>query len=370
MALKRKFGASSKKKKTSGFRDKFQKRNENVLQKTFNEKDERSKAGGGGVSIFDAEKMSEFGITEFKPESGDNYFEVMPLSFDANVPYFQEVPVHYSVGFSNDSFICTSRFNGKKCFRCEEQQKQFKKLGRATKGSIPKDITDLYPTDRSVYLIWTRTKELVNGDDAEYQLQVWAAPKKAIHAEIQSLVRDKRHKTFIDVSDVSANGDGRTVNFEYVLPKKKNEFPSYTAIQLMERDDDIPDEILEQLDCLIEAATEEGFDNLIEMLLVVPEYETVKDSMLTEVSDDEEDEKDNKSTTKKSKDETDEEEITEALEELKEELEKMRAFSFKKWCKNNGYEEALNIDDQEEAIDAIIDDVYQKALEGEETILG
>ena len=53
------------------------------------------------------------------------------------------------------------------------------------------------------------------------------------------------------------------------------------------------------------------------------------------------------------------------LEELKEDLTEMKDFKFKKWCKENDYEEALEIKEREEAVEAIVDDLYSKIVEGE-----
>jgi hypothetical protein len=368
----KKGGLKKGKSKPSSPRGRFHKRDSSVLEKTYNEKNERSKGGTSGKGIFNAELLKEHGVQEFKAAEGDNYFEILPLSFEANIPYFEEVPVHFSVGFNSDAFVCTDRYSSTPCFRCETQQHMFKENSKITD-----EIKKLYPTDRSVYLLWNRTNELTGDEDPEYKLQLWSAPKSKIHAEIQSKVRDKLKKTILDVSDISEGGEGRTVNFEYVPSKKKGTFADYKAVQLLERDCDIPDEIIEQLEALIDAANEAGFDNVVQMFLNIPEYDEVVEAMKSEKKpEDEEEEEESKGKVdkrggkgkKKEKEEDsgdEEEEILEAIEALKEELNEMKSFQFKKWCKQNDYEDALEIDDREEAVEAIGDDIHEKFLSGD-----
>jgi hypothetical protein len=43
----------------------FKKREQSVLERTYDSREERSKAGGMGKSIFEPDIMTEFGITEF-----------------------------------------------------------------------------------------------------------------------------------------------------------------------------------------------------------------------------------------------------------------------------------------------------------------
>lgn len=242
------------------------------------------------------------------------------------------------------------------------------------KGAKPTDeIKRLYPTDRATYLLWDRTEEFTENKDPEYKLSVWAAPKTKVHAEIQILVRDKKTKTTLDISDVEEDGEGRTINFE-VHQKNKDDYPEYKGFNLLERDEPIPDEILEQLEAFIDEADSGDYKHPLEMLLHIPEYDEIVESMKTEVDGSEEEEEENKSKKGKRKfgkdkkeekeDQVDEEELLENLEGLKEELEEMNNFKFKKWCKQYDYEDALEMD-KDEAIEAIIDDLYTKFLDNE-----
>ena len=377
MALKKSLG---NKKKTS-LRDKFKKKDTTILEKMYNEREEKSKAGVGGKSCFNQEMLEKFNVKEFRPHLGDNYIEILPASYDANTPYVFECAIHYSVGVSKDQFICLQRYSGKKCFRCDEQQKMYREHPKGTKPTD--EIKALYPTDRAIWIMWDRTAEIAENEDPEYQISIWAAAKTKVHAEIQSIVRDKKKKVTLDISDVEEDGDGRTVSFE-MIQKNKSDYPTYKGFSLLDRDEPIPDEILEQLDEIFSAAEEGNYKHPLEMFLHIPSPEEIKESMLTEM-DDEEDEKpkskknkkdveedeDDEKSAKNKKDKgkkkkgMDEEEVMEKLEELKEELTEMKSFKFKKWCKENDYEDAMEVEDREEAVEAIIDDLYTKIIEGE-----
>lgn len=369
MSLKNRLGkkkTTSKSSSSSSVRSKFKKRDSTILEKTYNEREERTKMGGQGQTIYNMEILEELNIGDFRPHEGDNYFEILPVSYDPMIPYYLELPVHFSVGFSNDAFICNSRYGrGGKCFRCEQQAKMYRTLPKGNKPTD--DIKKLYPTDRALYLIWDRTEEIVNDKEPTYKLSLWAAPKSKIHAEIQLRVRDKRTKETLDISDVSEDGEGRTVNFEY---DKKGEFPDYNAITLLNREEAIPEEILDLLDEFISKAEDSGFKHPLEMVIHIPSYEEVKESMLTEMdeegSEEEEEQekpaKDKKAKGKKEPKPQAHKDVEEELEALKEELEGMNKFTFKKWCKKNGYEEYAD-EDKDEILEEILEAEYEKMME-------
>jgi len=171
MALKKSLG---NKKKTS-LRDKFKKKDTTILEKMYNEREEKSKAGVGGKSCFNQEMLEKFNVKEFRPHLGDNYIEILPASYDANTPYVFECAIHYSVGVSKDQFICLQRYSGKKCFRCDEQQKMYREHPKGTKPTD--EIKALYPTDRAIWIMWDRTAEIAENEDPEYQISIWAAAK-------------------------------------------------------------------------------------------------------------------------------------------------------------------------------------------------
>ena len=356
----------SKIKSDEGLASKFQKRTQTVLEKTYDSREDRSKAGGMGKLIFEKEILEEFNITEFQPTAGDRFIEILPISFDPNIPYFRETCVHFTVGFSQDQFICPHRFLGQKCYRCEVQQRLFR-----VNKSVTDEIKRLYPSDRIIYLLWERTKELLEEETPDFSLQLWNAPKKKVHSKIQNLTRDKLKRTTLDISDVSTD-EGRTIGLTI---ERQGDFPDYSGFELHSRQEPIPEEVLEQIEKIIVTAEERGFLKYsLDMFLHIPEYDEIKESMLTEddevakPADDGDDkqkrfprqEKKEEIHQTKTKEDT-EKEILEYCEELNGELTELKSFGFNKWCRENNYEEAVGMD-KTEAIEAIIEDVYSKLL--------
>jgi len=349
-----------------GLASKFQRRSQSVLDKTYESREDRSKAGGMGKLIFEKEILEEFGITEFQPTAGDRFIEILPISFDPNIPYFRETCVHFSVGFSQDQFICPHRFLGQKCYRCEVQQRLFR-----VNKSVTDEIKRLYPSDRIVYLLWERTKELLEEEAPDFHLQLWNAPKKKVHSKIQNLTRDKLKRTTLDISDVTTD-EGRTIGLTI---ERQGDFPDYSGFELHARQEPIPEEVLEQLEAIIITAEERGYKKYsLDMFFHIPEYDEIKESMMTEEEDPSE-EKTTEDTTQAKKfprqqkaEETQtqtrddlEKEIVDYCEELNGELGKMQSFGFNKWCRENKYEDAIGMD-KTEAIEAIVEDVYTKMM--------
>ena len=363
----KKLGLGIKKEESEGLASKFQRRSQSVLDKTYESREERSKAGGMGKQIFEKDVLEEFGITEFQPTSGDRFIEVLPISFDPNVPYFRETCVHFSVGFAQDQFICPHRFLGQKCYRCEVQQRLFR-----TNKSVTDEIKRLYPSDRIIYLLWERTKELLEEEPPDFSLQLWNAPKTKVHAKIQNLTRDKLKRTTLDISDVTTK-EGRTIGLTI---SRQGDFPDYGGFELHQRQEPIPEEILEQLELIIITAEERGYQkNSLDMFFHIPEYDEIKESMLTEDGEEGQQPTEEGDTTvtkrfprqqqesehgTQSK-EAVEKEILEYCEELSKELTEITSLGFNKWCRENNYEEAIGMD-KTEAIEAIVEDVYSKMI--------
>lgn len=357
----------------SNITNKFQKREQSVLDRTYETREERSKMGGVGKSIFNPEVMNQFNITEFDTMKnvGDRFVEIMPISYIPSVPYYKEVPVHYGCGFSNDAYICMLRFASNPCFRCEEQQRRYKALPTRVAGTaVPNEIKNLYPGDRITYLLWERTKELINGEPPDYRFQIWAASKKKVHSEIQAKVRDKIQKVTLDISDVTPGGEGRTISFTI---EKQGNWPTYKAFDLNIRQSPIPNEILEQLDIIVSEAQKAGYTNAIDMFLYLPTYEEVKESMATETLKNDFPAEDSTGTGDQSIQSfanqstgttgVNESELIAELEKIQTELMGKNALAFKMWCNQNGYGEIANMP-QEDAVNVIIDKLYTEAMEG------
>jgi len=374
----------------SGIRDKFKKRDTTTLEKTYEQRDKQTKSGSMGKTIFNHELLSKFGIEEWQPHQtvGDHFYEILPVSFIPHIPYHFECQIHFAVGFAKDAFICPHHAQRKQCYRCEQQAKLYRRKDefltekRWSEDKFKDAAKRLYPQDRIVYLIWKRTEELLGDESPDFTLRVWNAPKQAVHQEIQSKVRDKINRTTLDISDVSPNGEGRTIAME--ITKKKTSagtFPNYGSFDLHQREEPIPNEILEQLDALITEAEGEGFENAIEYLIYYADYEEIKESMQTEEDEDEatngdtggsslrqrlrqKEEKENEEATGHVTNTIDETlaEIETECQQLKQELAGLSSIKFKAWCNKNDYRVALEFDSQSEAVDAIVEDMYEKLI--------
>jgi hypothetical protein len=341
------------KKKSVSIRDKFKRRDQSTLQESYDKREERTKGGGGNKSIFNLELLEELGIDEFKPDTkkeGAYYAEVLACSYETSDPYFYECSVHFGVGLDNDVIVCPYRVLGKSCYRCKKQKQLYGKAKESTD-----EIIKLYPSDRVIYLLWNRTNELHNEKDPEYKLSVWNSPKKGFHSELQSLVRDKKTKKIRDISDISEDGEGKTVYFEITIQEsKKGKFPSYGSFELMDRDEPIPDEILEQLDYVINELEKrkDKKGHPLQALLYIPTYEEIEELMKDEIFDADESTEEDEEEPRKKKDrkekkkekikklDVDEEEVD--IEELEEKLKEMNKVQILKWMKENDMEEYMD----------------------------
>jgi hypothetical protein len=308
-------------------------------------------------------KWEELGLELFRPDTkkaGKYFGEILPISFDSDCPYFEEVPVHEMVGIMNASYICMLKFKNGKCFRCTKQKQMY----NLSKGETTNEIKALFPRDKVVYFFWDRTEELGSDKSPEYKIKVWVAPKIGVHAELQKEVRDKKTKQILDISDLSEDGEGRTVYFEIEIKtvvnektKQKQTFPSYTSFDLLERDEPIPDEILEKLTEIIEKITkiakENGYSNPIDSLFYYPEDNELEEVMQTEVHTGDDKESEEQSTTgkksklqeirdKKAQKQTKEETNQVDIDELEKELSEMNTFKLKKWIKENNLEDLMD----------------------------
>lgn len=328
---------------------KFKKKSKEVLGKIYKEKDERSKLPSGRT-IFNPEAMEELGLTEFKPHIGENFIEILPLDYDEDSEYFREYPVHSGVGPNMDQYICLKRFkDGSKCFRCEVQRKMYKQ----SDGETTNEIKRLYPADRTIYLVWDRTKEFVKEDEPDFKLQVFNASKKMVHTQIQDIVRDKKKKTILDISDVEPEGEGRTVFFKVTIKESEDgKFPTFGSFDLSEREEPLPDEIMGLLEDVIDKALEKK-NNVIDYVIHVPTYEELKESMSDDIPEEKESKVKPKGMKKLEKKFSKKKEID--LDDLEVELTEMTEKKIKKWVENREIEDVIDEDmDKEEMIEAIL----------------
>jgi hypothetical protein len=352
-----------KKTKTSNKETKFQRRSEGTLQKAYENREKRS-SGITGKTIFNTGRMEEYGVLEKKMTSpGEYYFNILPISFDTNISYFEEVPVHMNCGIDNDHFICMERYSEEKCFRCSIQKKGWRSYNK----NDPKQknaLVGMFPSDRCIYLIQDVTEKNLEDGEIDENIYIWNAPKKGAHEELQDSVRDKKTQRILDISDMSEDNDthGRIVYMKVTVresvddkTKQKKKFPQYGSFSLVERDDPIPDSIKERLQEIIEAAEEDNGKNAVQFLLHYPEEGEIEESMKSENFEIGEDNENDEPPTRKPFVKKQKKEMN--LEELREELEEKSKIKIKVWAKENNLWDEI-IDDslnKEEMIEAIIE---------------
>jgi hypothetical protein len=338
-------------------RSRFKKRNQELLEKVYTDRETRS-SFGRGRSIFNTELMEKFGIKEFRASDGDNFLEFLPLDFEGSEKYFREIAVHNSVGLNNDQYICMAREGGDKCFRCEYQKQLYRKADKPTD-----EIKALYPSDRAIYFVWNRTSEMSKDEDPVYEIGIWNSSKKMDHAEIQSLVRDKKKKTIIDISDVSEDGEGKTVYFKQT--KRKTDFgtfPDHAGFELLDRDESIPEEILEKLEKIINAAEKNG-ENPIDMFLIFPNYEDLKEAMQSEVEASEGSKKESGKAGKKFGEHRKKPEQQKLdIDDIEAEIADLNKKKLIKWAVAKGIEDQIDEDMDDDEIREAIMEYYQELL--------
>ena len=347
---------------------KFQRKNDDILEEMYKNRNEKIKGQGGssGRSIFNLELLEQLGLEEINPSNknlkGENYFEILPISFNSDEPYFMEIPVHRGIGSSFDDFICMKKFAGKPCYRCKVQTELYSKLEEGQKPG--KDITSLYPSDRIIYLVWWRTQELsdeVKEQERIEKISILNAPKNKFHSEILEQVKDKKKKRHLDISDPAPGGDGRTVYYKMQYVDK---FPNYLGFSLLERDDEgLPDSILEKLNELIEFAKEQGKENIFECLLEYHTDDELKEVMKNDMVFSSSSNSSNKKlgTKHQSKEETEEETEDEIdLEALKELLEEKTLIKIKFWAKSKGLGEIVEDKSTKDAMIEAILEYYEE----------
>lgn len=345
-------------KKTGSLRERYQKKDESTLSKSYEERDKRTKTVSRGKSIYVTERLEEFGISEWKPtKAGEYFFIILPQSIEATIPYFKAIAKHSNVGIENDNFICMQQYTDgdQKCFRCLKQAEGWRMFDGKDK-IVKSQLVSMYPNDRIIYLIYDVTSQFLEDEEPEETIQVWDAPKLGAHAGIQDTVRDKKTGKILDISDISDGSDsqGRVVYMKVTVREDKetgNRFPQYGSFDLIERDTPIPDSVLEKLEELMSTAESEGM-TAIEYLLHFPESEEIEESMSTELIEFD------KSPIKKAKKKK--EEIPKInIEEISEEITNLKGLKLKKWIKSNidsedERNEILEMDDEDEMKDAII----------------
>lgn len=214
----------------------------------------QNKDYGGFKGIFSPEKVK--GMTFWKPGPGQHIFDILPYIAGTQNPrrkkgkaaYVVDVFTHRGVGPNEDQYICLAKSFNEPCPICEYRAERVKE-GDATE----EEIKALKPSRRVIYAIW-------DGDDQKKGVQIYEVAHWFMENPIQSIVKKpKRGGGLSEAIDFPHPDNGKSVAFEIKAVGKNRD---YTGHQFVDRDEPIPDEILEAVP-------------VVDELLHVPSYDEV-----------------------------------------------------------------------------------------------
>jgi len=217
---------------------------------------DRTSSGGSGKNWY---VLSE-DMEEWKPKKGDhviNFIEFEAGELDpgttkykqdsemdvGDLNYVLEVLVHKNVGANKDSFTCLRQY-GKPCPICEHQDSLWDE-------DRDKAIS-LYPKSRCIYNVWSIYPE----EEKDEGVKIWEVAAFYVEDNLDALIKKPMRKPpeGVDPNPVIADSSmefGREISFTIgsetkTINDKSVTLPAYTAYSLDARDEDIPEEILEQ----------------------------------------------------------------------------------------------------------------------------
>jgi hypothetical protein len=222
----------------------------------------RTKDGYSYKTIFDDDKLAEYGVQLWRPAPSDHFIDIIPYRMGDKDPrvltgkakvgsptYLVQVYTHRGIGLAQGIYICLNRTLGKSCPICEYIVEQ------GSNTELDDDVINaLRPSkySTSVYNIWDR--------DAESKgVQVWAVSSFFMerHLQQRSVPRTGGKITF--AYEGAGPDGGRHIKFTLTQKGRNQE---YTGHDFEIRTTPIPKHILEQA-------------YVLDQLLYIPTYEEV-----------------------------------------------------------------------------------------------
>jgi len=228
----------------NSIRDKFKKQKENLLkrhQEQVDTKDDKQSY----PTIFDAEKIPE-GIGFWKCGKGDHIIDIIPFFAgsqhpkvsDGELSYVVDLYVHQTVGAMKEPFVC--------------QTKNFKKpdpiCEYISNNRLPvEDWKKIAPKRRTIYLVWVHDSP----EEEEKGLQIWEVAHYFFENHVDEIAKSPRGGGAIAFSDIDT---GKSIAFSVKITGKYKDAAgvdrdsvSYLGHRFVDRDDPIPDDILNQI---------------------------------------------------------------------------------------------------------------------------
>lgn len=211
------------------------------LAKRYQASYESKGSSGGKVGVMDWKKV-DGEVQFFSPAEGRNRINIIPYTIKSkNHPlvkkgefevgdkdYVMDIFVHRGVGPSEASVLCLKNTYGKPCPICE-QSALLRKQGKEDEAGA------LKPSRRVFYNV----QDLKNPD----VLKVFEASHYLFEKELIDEARDDEEGGFVDFADEES---GKEIKFRCSKTSKGGfEFNEFKSFSFEDRDENIPDELLE-----------------------------------------------------------------------------------------------------------------------------
>ena len=259
------------------------------LAKRYQASYESKGSSGGKSGVMDYKKVDRE-IEFFSPQEGRNRINIIPYVIKTkNHPlvkkgefeigdkdYVMDIYVHRGVGPSEASVLCLKNTYGKPCPICE-QSALLKKQGKEDEAGA------LKASRRVFYNI----QDLKNPE----KLKIFEASHYLFEKELIDEARDDEEGGFVDFADEEK---GKEIKFRCSKTSKGGfEFNEFKSFSFEERDENIPDELLESAI---------SFDEIMN----VPTYEEAEKILYGQDDEDEDDKSVKKSKSNQDEDDEDE----------------------------------------------------------------
>ncbi len=268
---------STDRKKWKDWREDLKKRQ----QEDYNRKD-----FGGKFKSF----LEEFpeGIKRWKCTEDEHIIDIIPYIAGKNDPYskkgspiwFLDVFIHRNIGPDKDTFICLNKTYGEKCAACELREELM-----TDEDADEETIKGLNFSRRSVINVWCHDSK----KQENLGIQIWEVSHKIFTEILQEQAKLPKAGGSILFSDPDI---GKNVCF---IRQGKGQFSTkYSSFHFTDREEPIPDEIMDSALCLDSYIYRPTFEEVYETL-----HPTHKARKEKEEEDEDEEEQEEKQKKKK-----------------------------------------------------------------------
>jgi hypothetical protein len=225
-----------------GFRARMKKRRSNLGRRTKQQSSTKDKRGRL-ATIFKKDSIPE-GVEFWKCNEGEHLIDILPWFAGDNMPlddfgnpvskkgqddYVLDLFVHTYIGSMKEPFICPYENFGEPCPICEHMKANF---------IDDKDLYDkLRPKRRTVYLIWVHDSR----EEEKKGVQIWEVAHYFMEAELSELAKLPRGGGVVEFAHAD---EGKSIAFNKKGKGKTG--IKFSAYKFIDRDEEIPDRILDK----------------------------------------------------------------------------------------------------------------------------